>query len=77
MTETNEIPYGHIACEDCDGTGEVTCGHCEGAGFTRHECDRGYEHEEDCSCDHGKAECYECLGSGYVQDPDIDTDEGL
>lgn len=38
-------------CDDCDGTGEVTC-----------ECEHGYDHEHDCDeCDgDGTVECEDC-----------------
>lgn len=73
-----ELSDGHILCECCEGTGSVSCEGCGGGGVTTHECDRGYEHQEDCGdCDEGNVDCYECAGTGEVMDPDQETDEGL
>ncbi len=68
---------GHIPCPSCEGEGTVQCDDCGGRGTTTHECDRGYEHDEDCSCEDGMVECWECGGSGEILDPDQETDEGL
>ena len=75
---THELPDGQIPCDDCDGTGSVSCEECGGDGTRMVECDRGYEHDEDCGCcDKGLRDCYKCDGNGYVPDPDLATDIGL
>lgn len=74
---TLDTKDGHHECPECNGQGSITCAECEGTGNTTHECDRGYEHTEDCSCDDGMVECYNCDGSGEVLDEDQEVDFGL
>lgn len=77
MVEASEIPFGHIFCTRCEGRCDDACDECDGEGHVTRECDRGYEHDEDCGCDNGRVECWECGGTGYIPDPDMNTDEGL
>ena len=77
MAEAEEIPAGQILCPRCEGRCDDPCDECDGSGSVTRECDRGYEHEEDCACDEGRVDCYECGGLGYVEDPDMNTDVGL
>ena len=65
-------------CEDCEGSGQLSCEECGGDGTRNFTCDRGYDHEEDCDCcDCGLVECGFCEGTGMVINEDFLMDDGL
>ena len=65
-------------CPCCSGEKTVSCEECGGSGHVTHECDRGYEHEEDCDvCDNGLVDCFECGGTGTVLSEDLKMDKDL
>ena len=43
-------------CENCDGTGEVSCGYCDGTGMLYGSVS--------CSCGNGRTKCLSCFGTG-------------
>jgi hypothetical protein len=57
---TDVEPDEDEPCDECNGTGRVNCGHCDGAGYSECECCGS---EIDCKhCDEGKIECPVCKG---------------
>jgi hypothetical protein len=51
-------------CDECNGTGQVDCDHCDGMGYLEDE-DRGVV--RDCRyCDEGKIECPVCKGERVI-----------
>lgn len=58
-------------CDECDGTGEIACGQCEGSGTTQ-SASSG-EDEECPVCDgEGAHDCAACNGAGEVDCDDFD-----
>jgi len=63
-----------LLCDDCQGTGEVTCGRCEGKGNLVVECEEC--HGDGCArCDSNgtlQVECHDCNGSGMAECDDCE-----
>lgn len=56
------MPWTHIPCSDCDGTGSVTCPICDGA-RGRWVTIGGERHWDPCT---------NCYGKGSVRCPNLD-----
>ena len=71
-TFTGDIPVkpdvyvDETICENCDGTGEVDCGYCNGTGILYGSAR--------CSCGNGRTKCIFCFGQGGSTDYYIESD---